>query len=205
MREGLTVVCISRTAGANGEAIGWLVAQRLGLPYVDDEIIDLAAEQAGIDPALVVEAEDPKPLVTRLLDAIDSLGTPRARTAGWFARPSRASLRTLIRDTVVRVAERGPAVIVAHAASMALGPRPGVLRVLVTGSPDARTERLHAVGLSAKDAQVSIEESDHSRQQYLQHFYGVSEERPTHYDLVINTDRLDLERGVAAILACLDG
>ena len=50
---------------------------------------------------------------------------------------------------------------------------------------------------------ATIEESDRSRQQYLRSFYGVSEEGPMHYDLVINTDRLGVEGGVATILAAL--
>jgi cytidylate kinase len=196
------LVCISRAAGAGGEEIGWAVAQQLGLPYVDEQIIDLAAERAGVDPDVMAEAEAQKSLVTRVVEAMDSLGA-LAMHPSRLARPSRRSLRALIRDTLGQVAERGPAVIVAHAASVALGPRSDILRVLVTGSPKARADRLHALGISSKDAMATIEESDRSRQQYLRSFYGVSEEGPMHYDLVINTDRLGVEGGVAAILAAL--
>jgi cytidylate kinase len=196
------LVCISRAAGAGGEEIGWAVAQQLGLPYVDEQIIDLAAERAGVDPDVVAEAEAQKSLVTRVVEAMDSLGA-LAMHPSRLSQPSRRSLRALIRDTLAQVAERGPAVIVAHAASVALGPRPDILRVLVTGSPKARADRLHELGISLEDAMATIEESDRSRQQYLQSFYGVSEEGPMHYDLVINTDRLGVEGGVAAILAAL--
>jgi cytidylate kinase len=197
-----TLICVSRTAGAGGEEIGWAVAQQLGLPYVDEQIIDLAAERAGVDPELVAEAEARKSLVTRVVEAMDSLGAV-ARHPSRLSRPSRKSLRALIRDAIGQVAARGPAVIVAHAASVALGPRAGILRVLVTGSPEARADRLHALGISAQDAKATVEESDRSRQQYLQSFYGVSEEGPMHYDLVINTDRLGVEGGIAAILAAV--
>ncbi|MBA3366230.1 MAG: cytidylate kinase family protein, partial [Actinobacteria bacterium] len=37
------VVCISRELGAGGEQIGRLVAERLGLQYVDEEVIARAA------------------------------------------------------------------------------------------------------------------------------------------------------------------
>jgi hypothetical protein len=39
------------------------------------------------------------------------------------------------------------------------------------------------------------------RQKYLQKFYDVTEELPTHYDPVINTDTLDPEHATAAVLA----
>ena len=46
---GTRVVAISRAAGAEGERIGALVAERLGFRYVDEEIITLAAEKQGVD------------------------------------------------------------------------------------------------------------------------------------------------------------
>ena len=202
MASDTRVVCISRAAAAGGEEIGWIVAQRLGVRYVDEEIIELAAEHAGIQPTVVAEVEAPKSIVRRVVEALDAIGSgtpPRS----WSVRPSRKAVRALIREAIQEMAERGEAVIVAHAASMALGPRPGVLRVLVTGSPSVRAERLHHTGLPPKDAEASITESDRGRRKYLEDFYGVADEQPTHYDLVINTDRLDLDRAVALVLAAL--
>ena len=44
------VVCISRAAGAGGEQVGRLVAERLGFRYFDDEVIALASERADSTP-----------------------------------------------------------------------------------------------------------------------------------------------------------
>ena len=41
-----SVICISRTAVAGGETVGRVVAERLGFRYLDDEVIQLAAEKA---------------------------------------------------------------------------------------------------------------------------------------------------------------
>jgi len=127
MADRAHLVCISRAVAAEGEEIGRAVAERLGLQYVDEEIIRLAAEGAGIDATAVAEAEIPKSLVTRLVDAIDSLGGVVTQPSAWLARPGQKALRALIRDAVAMVGDRGHAVVVAHAASIALGPRPGVL------------------------------------------------------------------------------
>jgi len=40
-----TIICISRTIGAGGEAVAKLVAERLGYRYMDEEIIRLAGEK----------------------------------------------------------------------------------------------------------------------------------------------------------------
>jgi cytidylate kinase len=93
-------------------------------------------------------------------------------------------------------------VIVAHAASLALGGTEGVLRVLVTASPETRAQRLAAAqGISAEDAATAVAASDRERRDYLHRFYRVKEELPTHYDVVINTDVLSPQQAVDVVLA----
>ena len=70
----------------------------------------------------------------------------------------------------------------------------GVLRVLVTGSPETRATRVaKADSIDVKKASKAVADSDVRRAQYLRRFYGVVEERPTHYDLVLNSDTLSFE------------
>jgi len=109
--------------------------------------------------------------------------------SGYKATPD--DLRALIRAAIQEVAQEGRAVIVAHAASMALSGVDGVLRVLVTASAKARAQRIAAdQALTASAAAAAIAASDRERSDYLLRFYKIKEELPTHYDLVINTDRL---------------
>ncbi|HXH95604.1 MAG TPA: cytidylate kinase family protein, partial [Gaiellaceae bacterium] len=107
------------------------------------------------------------------------------------------AVRSFIREAVREVAERGKVVIVAHAASHAVSPGDDVLRVLITASPETRAQRL----ADAEDDPVkTIKQSDVARADYLKRFYGVREELPTHYDLVINTDTLSVDDAVALIV-----
>jgi cytidylate kinase len=55
--------------------------------------------------------------------------------------------------------------------------------------------------MSSEKAEKAIKESDKSRRAYLSDFYGIKEELPTHYDLVVNTDVLSPHRAVDLILA----
>jgi cytidylate kinase len=108
----------------------------------------------------------------------------------------------LIRAAIHEVAQAGAAVIVAHAASMALAGSEGVLRVLVTASPAVRAARLVAAqGLEQAPAEAAVASSDRERRDYLKRFYSVKEELPTHYDLVVNTDVLSAEQAAAIIVA----
>ncbi len=213
------VVCVSQVTAAGGEAIGELVAARLGFRYVDDEVITLAADHAGLDPAIVGEAEHHKTLLTRLTEAlfatpeeVASYFTPRDRRryedhVSASARPPHERLRRLIQDAIVEIAARGSAVIVAHAASMALAGTSDVLRVHVTASLKTRVARLWLPNklISEDEYAKTIAESDRQRQKYLERFYDVREETPNLYDLVINTDALAIERAVATVVTAARG
>ena len=198
-------VCISRTLGSGAEDIGSKTAEQLGFRYVDDEIVDRAARMVQVDPGVVAKAEHRQPLVDRILE--------------WLSRPSgtavRSSLstghapvlatedyRAIIRGVVYETAKKGNVVIMAHAASMAVADLGGVLRVLITASEATRVKRIAtAQRLSDEDAVRAVRDSDAERAGYFRSFYEIDEERPTHYDLLINTDALTPEQAAGAITA----
>jgi cytidylate kinase len=200
-----TVVCISHAAGAGGEEVGRLVAERLGFLYVNEEIVARAAAKGGVDAADVADEERRKSLAARALNAI-AQGGGEAWTLGAvgpLSSPEQLGsddIRSLIRETIEQTAARGKAVIVAHAASYAIGHGDGVLRVLVTASPETRTTRVaEAEGLDQAGAARALKESDAGRADYLKRFYDVREESPTHYDVVLNTDALTVEQAAELI------
>ncbi len=208
------VVCFSHVTAAGGETIAKRVAQTLGFRYVDDEVVIRAATSAGLDPDALASVEHHKSLFTRLMEA---LATPPKEVEGYLglsgrdyyspeAAPSAPSFeegRRLIQEALIEIAGQGRVVIVAHAASMALAQRADVLRVHVTASEATRLRHLRInTRLISEDEHVkSIAEADRQRQKYLQKFYGIAAELPTHYDLVINTDALEPDRAAAAVLA----
>jgi hypothetical protein len=193
------VVAISRAAGAEGERIGALVAERLGFRYVDEEIITRAAEKQGVDPAAIADAERRKSVILRLLEGLGRSGAAGATPGGPMWVPDDATelaqsrdRRALIRETIHETAGQGDVVIVAHAAAFALAGRDDLVRVLITAPAEIRTRRLAEArdGDQAKAA-TELKRSDEARAAYLKTFYEVEHELPTHYDLVVNTEVLD--------------
>jgi cytidylate kinase len=193
-----TVVCISHATGAGGEEVGRLVAARLGFLYVDDEIVARAAAKGGIDPDEIADEERRKSFVARVLDSL-AQGSGDAWAYGAVGIPPAGpelfseDLRALIREAIEQTAARGNVVIVAHAASQVVPRGPQALRVLVTASAATRAERLGDEGARRVKAE------DAARRDYLKRFYGVDEESPTHYDLVINTDVLSVEQAADVV------
>ena len=48
-----TVITIGREYGSGGHEIGARLAKRLGIPFYDKELIDIAAEKTGYSPVYV--------------------------------------------------------------------------------------------------------------------------------------------------------
>jgi cytidylate kinase len=213
-----SIVCISQATGSGGLEIGHAVAERLGFPCLDEEIVALAAARERIDPEEVADVERRQTLVRRFLQGIE-----RREKLESFAhsvlfpdpdaeRPPRvvplatsADHRAAIRAVIREAAEQGQVVIVSHAASIALADMPGLLRVLVTASLETRAQRISGPDLDSRRALKRVKETDRARADYLKRFYGVSREEPTHYDLVINTDVLGQEQAVDLIIAVAQG
>jgi cytidylate kinase len=184
-----TVIGISHLMGALGAEVGRAVAERLGFACVDEEIVALAAEKEGLRAAEVADVERRRSFFERLREDLPDFGS--------WPQPAEHQ-RELIREAIHETAARGNVVIVAHAASMALAGQEGLLRVLVTASTDTRELRI-AEGLVDEETERAVADSDAARADYLLRFYGVEEELPIHYDLVVNTDVLTVDQAADAI------
>jgi cytidylate kinase len=169
-----SVICISRTTGAEGEELAKIVAEKLGYRYVDDEIVIRAAQLAGVSPKTIAESEH---------------------------SDASTSYAQVIEQVIRETAEEGDVVIVAHGASIPLAGRPDVLRVLVTASPETRASRLASDGeMDDRGARKAVEESDRERALYLERAYQVEQELPTHYDVTVNTETMTIARAARLVM-----
>ena len=200
------VVCISAADGAMGEQIGPRVAAELGFRLVNEQIVADAAEQAGIQAHVMANLEQRSSVVDRVIHELLGRAAPGGVAHAFVTPvvvepdPSPESLRGLIRNVIEEVAAGGDAVIVSHAASHALATRTDTLRVLITAGADTRAARIRAAGdVSEKEAGKRVARGDANRADYIKRFYGVSPELPTHYDMVLNSDRLSVEQAVGII------
>jgi cytidylate kinase len=201
-----SVVCVSHATGAGGNEVGRLVAERLGLRYVDEDLVSQAALRAGVDASEIADEERRKSWLGRVLDDLAVGGGEAWAMTGLGpygavgAATTSDELRAYIREAIEETAGQGKAVIVAHAASHALAGRQEALRVLVTASPATRVGRVaEAEGLDETRAARAIKDADAGRADYLRRFHAIEQELPTQYDLVLNTDQLSPEQAAALI------
>jgi len=204
-------VCISSEDGAGALAAAQLVASGLGFRLIDEDIVTRAAVEAGVDQDVVADVERRKSVLVRLIEGLGSAGMGAGYViappeGAGYGEPVSDELRGLIKSVIDETATGGDVVIVAHAASLALAERDDVLRVLVTASPQTRERRVAAVlGVDGKEAARTVKRSDAGRADYIKRFYGIGAELPTHYDIVINTDKLTPEDAARLIVHAAGG
>jgi cytidylate kinase len=206
------VVCISSSDGAGAEAVGRAVARALGFRLVDEHVVAHAAQTAGVPLSTIAGVERRKSFVARLIEDHGPTTSAAAVAMGGIAipledgPPPTDELRSFIRAAIEDIAAEGDVVIVAHAASHALADGAATLRVLVTASPATRQGRLaQARGIEDGEAGRLLRKVDANRADYLKRFYGVGEELPTHYDLVLSTDRLTPEQAADIVVHAARG
>jgi cytidylate kinase len=192
-----TIIAISRQLGASSHLIAVNVAQQLGLPLFDQEIINRAASAAGVEPDVIIAAETVPSLITRIVEhlgrhplAMEPESLPATVLPPDLILTS-SDYRYLIDSVVQQIAEQQSAVILGHGAAQTLADRPGVLRVFVLAPLETRARR-HASerGVSEDQARQMVRDNDKARAEFFRHYYDMDWTNARRYDLVLNTGRL---------------
>lgn len=203
---GYRAIALSQVDGAGGEQIGHDLAEQLGFGYLNEAVIATVAADQGIDTSMVGDAERRRSFLERLAPATAFAGVegilPDVSMYAMYAMDHADTILGFIRAAVREAADRGKVVLVSHAACYACADHPDVLRVCATASLPTRASRVASDrGISQKDSIKLLRQSDAGRASYLKRVYGVESESPTDYDIVVNTDRLDPDAAITAILA----
>ncbi len=179
-------ITISRQMGSLGREIGRRLGEQLGWRVAAREVINEAARRSGAPEAALAAIDE--------LNLLGSCPSPEACLA----------YRQAVDQVVQEMAGQGQLVLIGRAGQVILAGRPDVLHLRTIAPRELRAERVaewQAIPLRAALAQVDT--SDRFRKNYLKRFYGIDWNDPIHYDLVIQTGRVDLEEALRLILALL--
>ncbi len=199
----MAVITISRELGSNGDLIADLLCEKLGYCRVDKELLSQIAEQAGVDVKTVLQKEQDVTQKPRLIS--DQMTSLYGRAPSAFSKKSELDDQTyarIVRETVLKYAAQGNAVIVGRGGQMILAGDPRALHVHLYASPQVREQRLiERYGISPLEAKRRIEQSDAQKREYIRVWYDKANWKDIrHYHLVIDTGRFAAET-VAELIA----
>ena len=192
-RKASYVVTVSRGYGSLGKHIAQALADRLGVRCCDRSILEGVAQRADVDVKLV----------ERLDENLEHVSTlPWKAFFKGKSFPKERYLHHLVK-VVLNIAEKG-GVIVGRGAHLILGPD-RAFRVRIVGSLDACAERIaEREQLDIGAARERVAMINHQRADYLEQLYGEGINDCSDYDLVLSTDRFDLEQALALILHSME-
>jgi cytidylate kinase len=204
-------VTFSVQIGSGGYAIARTVADKLGYRYYDWEVTSQAAEMAGV-PADVVAASERVPgFLERMMRRLSTAPTLSSEEAILEPAPTMVvsavqsltsdDYRQFVERVITQLSDNGDAVIVGHAGQAVLRGRPGVFKVLVIGSPQARAERLALEQrVTVEQAAATLKQSDKERADLFKRAYHLDWLDAAVYDLCVNTDHVPTDVAVDAIV-----
>ena len=191
------IITISRQFGSGGRTIGHQVADRLGIPFYDKELVDQIALESGFAPKFVEEHGEHAPGRSRLAYAFANQGVP-----GVMNGLSTADFLWSIQCSVIQqLAEKGPCVIVGRNADYILKDRNDVLDVYIHADMDYRADRIvRLYGESEKSPATRLQEKDKRRQINYQHYTGRTWGNAENYHICLNSGVLGIENCVDIIV-----
>lgn len=178
----MSIVAISETAGSLGIEIGRKLAGSLGWEFADREIIAKASEQFGEN-------------VTDLRHSVEEKPTLWERFTDTQHR-----YKAYIEAIMFEMAARDNVVLSGRSSTIVLRQVPHVVRVRTTAPERTRAQRLeHQLELTHDAALDYVRHSDRERAARVKFLYQVDVDDPLLYDLVLNTERLTVDKGAALI------
>ena len=189
-----TIITISREFGSGGRTLGHMVAEKLGIPFYDKELVDQIALESGFAPKYVEEHGEHSPTGSLFSYAFAPQGIP-----GVMNGLSTADFLWNVQCSVIlQLAEKGPCVIVGRNADYILKDHPEALHAYVFADVPYRAERIvRLYGESEKSPEQRLAEKDKRRRVNYQHYTGRTWGQAQNYDICLDT-------GVLGVDQCVD-
>lgn len=177
------VITISREFGSGGRTIGKLVAQKLGIPCYDYEIISKIAEESGFSKEYI-ENEAEK--------------TSYFRPYGMMSNQD--YMWTIQIETILELAKKGSCVIVGRCADYVLKDRADCLNVFIHSSFEKRAERIvKEYGETEVPTEKRLKDKDKKRASYYQYYTDKKWGDYRNYHLALDSGELGIEKCVEII------
>ena len=185
------IITISREFGSGGRTIGRKVAEELGIPVYDKELVDQIAMESGFAPKFVEEHGEHSPSGSLFSYAFAPQGVP-----GIMNGLSTADFLWNIQcNVILQLADKGPCVIVGRNADYILKDREDALHVYVFADAPYRAERIvRLYGDSEKTPEQRLAEKDKRRRVNYQHYTGRTWGQAQNYDICLDTGVLGIDQ-----------
>lgn len=191
------VITISREYGAGGRTVGKMIADKLGIPFYDKQLVEQIAKESGFAEKFIEEHGEHSPTKSLFSYAFAPQGVP-----GIMNGMSTADYLWNVQcNVIMQLADQGPCVIVGRNADYILKDRKDVLNVFLSADISDRAERVMEMHHETeKMALERIEERDKRRKVNYQHYTGRTWGVSQNYDICLHTTTVGKEYAAEIIV-----
>ena len=198
------VITIGRQVGSGGRYVGRLLAEKLGVPFYDKELLSEAAKNSGICEE-IFEEHDEKPTRSLLFSLVTGMQSHMAAGNFYMDMPLNHKIFLAQFDAIRRIAGEGSCVIVGRCADYVLRENPDAVSIFVKGDMESKIARaVKYYGIEEDKAEERIRKADKQRASYYNYYATATWGDVDNYDLVVDTGVLGVEGAVELIAKFLE-
>ncbi|MBR0596327.1 AAA family ATPase [Sinanaerobacter chloroacetimidivorans] len=192
------IITIARQFGSGGRYIGKKLAELFEIPFYDKALIQLAAENSGIDPDLFENADEaPSSVFWNTSAGINLFGN---RLSNFTDMPMNDKLFLIQSDIIRKLAQENSCVIVGRCADYILRDMENTVHVFIHSDFQDKINRMvQYYGVQEKNAKETMQKTDRKRASYYNYYTGGKWGLAENYDLSVKTSAVTTDGAVQMI------
>ena len=200
MAENKFIISIGRQYGSGGHEIGEKLAEKLGVKFYDNALIDRVSKESGLCKEIIME-HDEKPTSSFLYNLVTDPYSISFNRGSVTDMPYGQKIFLAQYETVKNIASEGPCVIVGRCADYILKDNENLLSIFIYADKDFRLKRIAAENpeMSENNLNGLIDKKDRARASSYNYYSDNKWGRASSYDLCINSAKTGIEGAVKLI------
>lgn len=199
------IITIARQYGSGGREIGEKVAEILGIPIFDKQLITDAASKGNLNEEVIKRTDETA--ANSLLYTL-AMGSNTVGTTMHFGykMPINDKLFILQSEVIKEYAKAGSCVIIGRCSDYVLRDEENVFRLFIYGDLEHRKARVAARHPEIKSSQIMdvINKTDRRRASYYNFYTGNKWGKYDNYDMAINSSTLGIQGTSELIARCAE-
>lgn len=199
------IITVGRQFGSNGREIGRLIAEKLGIPFYDKEILYETSKNSGLSEE-ILHALDEKPAKSFLYSIVmDPYSIGSYNSHGYTNNLNQQAFEAIY-DTLKKIADQGPCVIVGRCADYALRHNERLAKLFIYAPIEERVKTvMERFDLSENKARTQISKEDKARASYYNYYTSKKWGSVNSYDLCVNSSLMSTDKCADYIIEFLKG